>query len=91
MNVPGIVGFGKALEIAAKKFETDYTRIASYRSRMLKRFTDDIGNVRLNGDPDNHIPNNLNICFEGVRSDKFIMNMRNIAVSQRVRHVHLHR
>ncbi len=81
LNVPGIVGFGKALEIAGRNFETDYTRITSYRSKMLERFTEQIGNIRLNGDPDNHLPNNLNICFEGIRSDKFIMNLRNIAVS----------
>jgi cysteine desulfurase len=81
LNVPGIVGFGKALEITSSNFETEYDRIASYRTRMLDRFTKEIENIRLNGDPDNHLPNNLNICFEGVRSDKFIMNLRNIAVS----------
>ncbi len=81
LNVPGIVGFGKALEIADRNFETDYTRLASYRSQMLERFTEDIGDILLNGDPDNHLPNNLNICFQGVRSDKFLMNLRNIAVS----------
>ncbi len=81
LNVPGIVGFGKALEIAATSFETEYTRIASYRSKILNRFTEEIENIRLNGDPDNHLPNNLNICFNGIRSDKFIMNLRDIAVS----------
>lgn len=81
LNVPGIVGFGKALEIAGKNFESDYKRIASYRTQMLEKFTEQIKTIRLNGDPDNHLPNNLNICFEGIRSDKFIMNLRNIAVS----------
>ncbi len=81
LNVPGIVGFGRALEIAGKNFETEYERIESYRSRMLEKFTKEIGSIRMNGDPDNHLPNNLNICFEGIRSDKFIMNLRNIAVS----------
>ncbi len=81
LNVPGIVGFGKAVQIAADKFETDRTRIASYRSQMLDSFTEEIPNIRMNGDPVNHLPNNLNICFEGIRSDKFIMNLRNIAVS----------
>ncbi len=81
LNVPGIAGFGTALEVAARNFETEYTRIASYRSRMLKTFTEVIGDIRLNGDPDNHLPNNLNICFEGVRSENLIMNLRNIAVS----------
>ncbi len=81
LNVPGIVGFGKAVEIAGKNLETESKRLASYRIRMIEKFTDKIGNIRLNGDPDNHLPNNLNICFEGVRSDKFIVNLRNVAVS----------
>ncbi len=81
LNVPGIVGFGKAIETAVDKLESESDRIASYRDRMLNKFTEEIGNIRVNGDPDNHLPNNLNICFDGLRSDKFIMNLRNIAVS----------
>ncbi len=81
LNVPAIVGFAKAIEIAANNFESDYTRLASYRDRMLKTFVDELGGIRLNGDPDNHLPNNLNLCFEGVRSENLIMNIRNIAVS----------
>jgi len=81
LNVPGIAGFGKALEIASKNFETEYTRLASYRNKMLKAFAEFTGDIRLNGDPDNHLPNNLNICFEGVRSENLIMNLRTIALS----------
>ncbi len=81
LNVPGIAGFGKALEIASQNFETEYTRLASYRNKMLKTFAEVPGYIRLNGDPDNHLPNNLNICFEGVRSENLIMNLRTIAVS----------
>jgi cysteine desulfurase len=80
LNVPAIVGFGKALEITSRKFETENSKLASYRNKMLNKFSE-LGDIRLNGDPDNRLPNNLNICFEGVRSENFIMNLRNIAVS----------
>ena len=81
LNVPAIVGFGKAIEIASEQFESDSGRISSYRDRMLNAFEKDPGAIQINGDPDNHLPNNLNICFEGVRSENLIMNMRNVAVS----------
>jgi len=81
LNVPGIAGFGKAVEIASNKFESESIRLSSYRSKMLKTFTDEPGGIRLNGDPDNHLPNNLNLCFEGIRSENFIMNLKTIAVS----------
>lgn len=80
-NVPGIVGFGKAVEIASKKMKSESNILSSYRNKMLKTFIDELVGVRLNGDPDNHLPNNLNLCFEGIRSENLIMNLRNIAVS----------
>ncbi len=81
LNVPGIAGFGKAVEIISDKLEAESERLSSYRNKMLKAFTDELNNIKLNGDSDNHLPNNLNLCFEGVRSDNIIMNLRNIAVS----------
>jgi cysteine desulfurase len=81
LNVPGIVGFSKALEISISNFESEYSRLSSYRDRMLKSFTEKLERIRLNGDTDNHLPNNLNICFEGIRSDNLMMNLRNIALS----------
>jgi cysteine desulfurase len=81
LNVPGIVGFGKAIELASEKFETDSHRIASYRNKMQKAFNEDLDGIHINGDMDNHLPNNLNVSFDGVRADKLMMNLRNIAVS----------
>ena len=81
LNVPAIAGFGKAIELATEQFETDSRRLSSYRDKILKTFEKDPGGIRLNGDPVNHLPNNLNICFEGVRSENLIMNMRNVAIS----------
>jgi cysteine desulfurase len=81
LNVPGIVGFGKAIEIASNQIESESERISSYRNRLLNAFTEELGGVRLNGDADNHLPNNLNLCFIGIRSENLIMNLRKIAVS----------
>lgn len=81
LNVPAIVGFGKAVEIASIKIESESQRLTSYRNKLLKSFTEELNGVRLNGDPDYHLPNNLNLCFEGIRSENLIMNLRNIALS----------
>ena len=79
LNVPGIAGFGKAVEIAAAKMETESHRLSSYRNKLLNAFTD--LNAGVNGDPVNHLPNNLNLCFEGVRAENLMINLRTIAVS----------
>lgn len=81
LNVPGIVGFGKAIEIASKKIESESERLSSYRNKILKTFTDELEDIKLNGDTDNHLPNNLNLCFKGIRSEILMVNLRNIALS----------
>ena len=81
LNVPGITGFGKAIEVASDEFESDFNRITSYRDKMLKNFSEKLEGIQVNGDLDNHLPNNLNVIFKGIRSENFIMNLRKIAVS----------
>ncbi len=81
LNVPGIAGFGKAIEVASDEFESDFNRITSYRDKMLKNFSEKLDGIQVNGDLDNHLPNNLNVIFKGIRSENFIMNLRKIAVS----------
>ena len=80
LNVPGIVGFGKAAEIAIKKMESENKRFKEWTDRMLESFQSAGG--RLNGDKENRLSHNLNIYFPGVQSKAIINSVsKEIAMS----------
>ncbi len=80
-NVPAIVGFGKAIEIMKNKFEEENQKLKFLRDKLLNGLLANINNTFVNGDLNKRLPNNLNICFEGISADNLIMNTREIAVS----------
>ena len=61
-NVPGIVGFGKAAELAVEEADERETHIAALRERLM-RLADDVNSVRLNGDPEHTAPHIANFCL----------------------------
>jgi cysteine desulfurase len=81
LNVPAIVGFGKACELALSEMEIDYRHTDFLRSNLINGFQNNIENLRVNGHPENHLPNNLNICIKDVDADALMMSMKEIAVS----------
>ncbi|MEO8398240.1 MAG: IscS subfamily cysteine desulfurase [Ignavibacteriaceae bacterium] len=81
LNVPAIVGFAKAIEIIKSNFLDEVNHLKSLRDKLLKGITSQLDGVFVNGSLNNRLPNNLNLSFEGVRSETLIMNMREIAVS----------
>jgi cysteine desulfurase len=81
MNVPSIVGFAKALDLAVQKMAEDEKRIRVLRDKLFKGLNSKIQNIYLNGHPENRLFNNLNISFEGVNADTLMMSMKDIAVS----------
>jgi cysteine desulfurase len=83
LNVPGIVGIGKAMEIAGKQMDADGERYRQWTQMMLEAFREQLGdeNVALNGHPTLHLPNNLNVSFKGIESKSLIVQLKNIAVS----------
>lgn len=80
LNVPGIIGLGKAAEIAVNELETDKKRIEILRNKLEKNLLQFEGSF-INGNIQNRIYNTSNICFPGVNSEKLIMALRNISVS----------
>jgi len=82
-NVPGIVGLGKAAEIAWQEMKTEYERISQLRDRLLDRILQQIEDVHLNGDRKKRLPNNINISVEHVEGEALLMNLdlEGIAVS----------
>ncbi len=81
LNVPGIVGFGKAVEKYSKCMNEENARIKGLRDKLFKLLVSYLDGVRLNGGLENRLPNNLNLCFGGVKSESFITGLRDIAVS----------
>jgi cysteine desulfurase len=71
LNVPGIVGFGKALELARNEMAEEAERLGSWTERMRQVFHSDLG-AALNGHPTKRLPHNLNMSFRGIESKALI-------------------
>ncbi|KQW99537.1 cysteine desulfurase family protein [Flavobacterium sp. Root420] len=80
LNVPGIIGLGKAAEIAVLEIDNDYNRIILLRDQLENGLLKIEGSF-VNGNSQNRIYNTSNICFPGVNSEKLILALQNIAVS----------
>ncbi len=81
LNVPSIVGFGKAAELAKNRMSQDSKRITKLRDMLLQKLNDNIENISVNGTMEQRLPNNLNISFSGVDGDSLLVNIDDIAVS----------
>ena len=80
LNVPGIVGFGKAIDLAEREMGSENKLFASWTSKMLDSF-ESVGG-RLNGHRTKRLPHNLNIHFAGVESKAIINSIsKTIAIS----------
>lgn len=83
LNVPAIVGMGKAVEIADEKMKAEserYTQLTQYILSHLKASLGD-ENVMLNGHPTLRLPHNLNISIKGIESRSLIIQLKRIALS----------
>jgi cysteine desulfurase len=80
LNVPGIVGFGKAAAICAAEVEEEAGRVERLRGRLLARLRD-LDGVSVNGSLERRLPHNLNVGFERVEAEGLLMSLGDIAVS----------
>ena len=82
-NVAGIVGIGKAAEIARKNMETHIRNLSKIRDYYIKKVQKEIPNIRINGSMENRLPGNANISFKGVNASELIFKLdeRGICVS----------
>lgn len=81
LNVPGIVGLGKACEMAKKLMTTEMPRIKAMRDRLHNALSAALDEIYLNGHPTERLPNNLNISFAYVEGESLMMAMKELAVS----------
>jgi cysteine desulfurase len=80
LNVTGIVGLGKACEIAQQEMWNDAARISRLRTKLEQQLCD-LGNVFINGSTRYRLFNTTNIIFQGVRSETLIKKLPDIAVA----------
>jgi len=82
VNVPGVVGFSKAVEIAKKEMARESKRLAKLRDRLVKKVLK-IKGAHLNGHPTKRLPNNANIRFDFVEGESMViqLDLRGVAVS----------
>jgi cysteine desulfurase len=81
LNVPGIVGLGKACEILGQEMERDIEHARLLRDRLQAELMRALDHSYVNGDPERRLPNLLNISFEFVEGESLIMGIKDVAVS----------
>jgi cysteine desulfurase len=72
-NVPGIVGLGKACELAARNIEEEKNKVKSLRDKLEAAILEKCPDARLNGDKGNRLPNTANISFEYIEGEAILL------------------
>jgi cysteine desulfurase len=81
LNVPSIVGFGKAAEIMRLEGKEENAKILALRERLHHKLTDGLDEVYLNGSLEHRLPGNLNVSFNFVEGEGLMMAIKDVAVS----------
>ncbi len=74
-NIPGIIGFGKAIEFARQEMDKERLRLTGLRNRLIQGLMERIEHIRLNGHPENRLPNNINISVDFVEGESMVLNL----------------
>src|SRR5437868_9144557 len=81
LNVPGIVGFGKAAELARTEMAEEGIRTGRLRKKLQDHLFSHLDHLELNGHPEHRLPGNLNVSFAYVAGEALMMAIKNVAVS----------
>jgi cysteine desulfurase len=74
-NVPGIVGLGRAIELAHQEMEEEARRLTLLRDKLTRNLLERIEHTQLNGHPTRRLPNNVNISVEYVEGESMCLNL----------------
>jgi len=82
LNVPGIVGLGKALELCRAEMPAESSRLSTMRDRLFQGLSRNLDGVRLNGPAaDRRLPHNLHVSFDDIEGEALLMALGDLAVS----------
>ena len=76
-NVAGIVGLGKAIEIADNNLENYNSKLLKLRNYFIREITSKYDNVKINGDLKQRLPGNINISFPGIDAEELLLKLDN--------------
>jgi cysteine desulfurase len=80
-NVPGIVGFGKAAEIAADEMQAESERLSRLRDKLIKGLLEAIPHAFLNGHPTNRLPDNAAVRFSFIEGESILLSLDMMGVA----------
>ncbi|MCK9306356.1 MAG: cysteine desulfurase NifS [Methanoculleus sp.] len=80
-NVPGIVGLGKAIELATADIEGRNRRIVAMRDRLIRGILETIPDTRLNGHPVERLANNVNVAFRYVEGESILLMLDALGIA----------
>ncbi|SKA81637.1 cysteine desulfurase [Caloramator quimbayensis] len=72
-NIPGIVGLGKAIELATSDIDSHNERIIKMRDRLLEGIMEKIPHTKLNGHPEKRLPGNINVSFRFIEGESLLL------------------
>ena len=81
LNVPGIVGFGKACELAQQEMPQESARLRGLRDRLKDNLFRELDELYINGSMVHRLPHNLNCSFAFVEGESLLMGINDVAVS----------
>jgi cysteine desulfurase len=81
LNVPGIVGLGKAAQLCQQDMEKDTARLRNLRDRLNEELHKNLDEIYINGSMEHRLPHNLNISFAYVEGESLLMGINDVAVS----------
>jgi len=81
LNVPGIVGMGKACEIAMHEMDSEAAYLRNLRDKLKSKFESSLDYVHVNGSMEHRLPGNLNMSFVYVEGESLLMGINDVAVS----------
>jgi cysteine desulfurase len=81
LNVPGIVGLGKACEICRQEMSEESSRLRGLRDRLKQALLSRLDDVHINGSMERRLPHNLNVSFRGVDAESLMLGINDVAVS----------
>ncbi|HEX9443204.1 MAG TPA: IscS subfamily cysteine desulfurase [Candidatus Binatia bacterium] len=81
LNVPGVVGFGRAAEIAAGEMAEETSRLVELRNRLRDGLLGRLDEIYVNGDPAERLPGNMNLSFAYVEGESLMMALKDVALS----------
>lgn len=80
-NVPGIVGFGAAAELAGRTLAAENAKLLPLRDKLIKGILEKIPDVRLNGHPTERLPNNVNVSIRYIEGESMLLSLDMLGIA----------